>query len=489
MSAKFIDDTLQILNPITHNEVGRYTIADEENIRKTIAEVKGDTSWSSLTLSKRCYYIKKLRKALVKHQTEIHNTLKSETGKPDFDILIEIFTTLEHLKEITKIAKTALKISKRSSGLMKTKKAYVKYEPLGVAGVISPWNYPLATPVTSIVEALLAGNNVVLKPSEHTPMTSVLIKEIWDKEVGYKDCFKILIGGGNVGSAIVESKDIDIICFTGSTAIGKIIAAQCAKTLKPHLLELGGKDPMIVLKDANLNRSVESALFGGLSNSGQTCISTEEVFIERPIYEKFVKKISNRIKDIKSGGVDGDLGSMIMPQNTDKVNRHIKEAEQSCKVIRGSVDNGDMFIAPTLVLDPSSDLSIVNEETFGPVLSLRSFSDEDELLDMLHQTGYGLSSSIFGKNKLRINKIVKQIKTGNVSINDVLTHYGIASIPFGGEGLSGVGRMHGKEGLRSLCRIKSVVENRFNFIDEMWWFGKSKKMKNLLNKAIKLLYS
>ena len=489
MSAKFIDDTLQILNPITHNEVGRYTIADEENIRKTIAEVKGDTSWSSLTLSKRCYYIKKLRKALVKHQAEIHNTLKNETGKPDFDILIEIFTTLEHLKEITKIAKTALKISKRSSGLMKTKKAYVKYEPLGVAGVISPWNYPLATPVTSIVEAFLAGNNVVLKPSEHTPMTSVLIKEIWDKEVGYKDCFKILIGGGNVGSAIVESKDIDIICFTGSTAIGKIIAAQCAKTLKPHLLELGGKDPMVVLKDANLNRSVESALFGGLSNSGQTCISTEEVFIERPIYEKFVKKISNRIKDIKSGGVDGDLGSMIMPQNTDKVNRHIKEAEQSCKVIRGSVDNGDMFIAPTLVLDPSSDLSIVNEETFGPVLSLRSFSDEDELLDMLHQTGYGLSSSIFGKNKLRINKIVKQIKTGNVSVNDVLTHYGIASIPFGGEGLSGVGRMHGKEGLRSLCRIKSVVENRFNFIDEMWWFGKSKKMKNLLNKAIKLLYS
>mgnify|MGYP000529493954 CR=1 FL=1 len=489
MSAKFIDNTLQILNPITHDEVGMYTISNEQVIHETIRKVKSDVSWSSLPLSKRCYYIKKLRKALVKHQTEIHNTLKDETGKPDFDILIEIFTTLEHLKEITKIAKTALKTSRRNSGLMKTKKAYVKYEPLGVAGVISPWNYPLATPVTSLVEAFLAGNNVVLKPSEHTPMTSVLIKKIWDEEIGFKDCFKILIGGGDVGSAIVQSKDVDIICFTGSTAIGKIIAEQCAKTLKPHLLELGGKDPMIVLKDANLNRSVESALFGGLSNSGQTCISTEEVFIERPIYEKFVEKISNRIKDIKSGGIDGDLGSMIMPQNTDKVNRHIREAEQSCKVIRGSVDNGDMFIAPALVLDPSSDLSIVNEETFGPVLSLRSFSDEEELLAMLHKTGYGLSSSIFGKNKFRINKIVKQIKTGNVSINDVLTHYGIASIPFGGEGLSGVGRMHGKEGLRSLCRIKSVVENRFNFIDEMWWFGKSKKMKNLLNRAIKLLYS
>tara|TARA_Y100000590_G_scaffold283624_1_gene319108 strand:+ start:802 stop:2271 length:1470 start_codon:yes stop_codon:yes gene_type:complete len=489
MSAKFSDNTLQILNPITNNEVGRFDISTNSIISDTIKNSKNYDKWSLLTVSKRCYHIKKLRKALVKHQDEIHNTLKNETGKPDFDILIEIFTTLEHLKEIAKIAKTALKTSKRNSGLMKTKKAYVKYEPLGIAGVISPWNYPLATPVTSIVEALLAGNNVVLKPSEHTPMTSVLIKKIWDEEIGFKDCFKILIGGADVGSAIVESKDIDIICFTGSTAVGKIIAEKCAKTLKPHLLELGGKDPMIVLKDAKLNRAVESALFGGLSNAGQTCISTEEVFIEKPIYEKFVEKISNRIKDIKSGGIDGDLGSMIMPQNTDKVNRHIREAEQSCKVLRGSVDNGDMYIAPTLVLEPSSDLSLVNEETFGPVLSLRSFSNENELLDMLHRTGYGLSSSIFGKNKLRLNRIVKQIKTGSVSINDVLTHYGIASIPFGGEGLSGVGRMHGKEGLRSLCRIKSVVENRFNFIDEMWWFGNSKKMKNLLEKAIKLLYS
>jgi len=488
MSAKFSENTLQILNPITNNEVGRFDIPSEEMIKETIKSVKNDSEWSILTLSKRCSYINRFRKALVKHKDSIHETLKNETGKPDFDILIEIFTTLEHLKEITKIAKKALKTSRRSSGLMKTKKAYVKYEPLGVAGVISPWNYPLATPVTSIVEAFLAGNNVVLKPSEHTPMTSILVKEIWDEEVGFKDCFKILLGGGDVGNAVVQSKDIDIICFTGSTAVGKIIARECAQTLKPHLLELGGKDPMIVLKDANLNRSVESALFGGLSNSGQTCISTEEVFVENSIYEKFVEKISNRVKDIKSGNLDADLGSMIMPQNTEKVNRHIKEAENSCKVIKGISDEGEMFIAPTLVIDPSSDLSIVNEETFGPVLSLRPFSNEDELIDMLHKTGYGLSASIFGKNKLRLQRIVKQIKTGNVSINDVLTHYGIASIPFGGEGLSGVGRMHGKEGLRSLCRIKSVVENRFNFIDEMWWFGKSKKMKNILNKVIKLLY-
>ena len=489
MSAEFSDNFFKVLNPITNKEVGRYDIPSKDIIQETIKIVKDDLSWSSLSIKKRCYYIKKFRKALVKHKDTISNTIYNETGKPEFDILIEIFTTLEHLKEITKIARYALNTSRRSAGLMKTKKAYVKYEPLGVAGVISPWNYPLATPVTSIVEALLAGNKVILKPSEHTPMTSALIKKIWDLEIGFENSFKVLMGGGEVGNLMVKSPNVDIICFTGSTLVGKKIAKECAETLKPHLLELGGKDPMIILKDANINRSVESALFGGLSNAGQTCISTEEVFIEDSIYDSFVEKISNRIKDIKSGSKNNDLGSMIMPINTDKVKRQIKEAADCCKIIQGEGEDGEMFIAPTLVLNPSDNLSIVNEETFGPVISLRSFSNEEELMNMLHRTGYGLSSSIFGKNTSRINQIVKQIKTGNISINDVLTHYGIASIPFGGEGLSGVGRMHGKEGLRSLCRVKSVVDNRFNFINELWWFGRSDKIKNLLNKAIKLLYS
>ena len=489
MSAKFENDLLTILNPITNNAVETFKVSDRVSIEKMINDAKVDNTWSSLSLNKRCYYINRLRKALVKNKDILHKTLKDETGKTDFDILIEIFTTLEHLKEITKIAKKALKNSSRSSGLMKVKKAYVKYEPLGVAGVISPWNYPLATPITSAVEALLAGNKVILKPSEHTPMTSILVKKIWDENIGFNNSFQILIGGGEIGQVIVESKNIDIICFTGSTAVGKKIASECAKTLKPNLLELGGKDPMIILKDANLNRSVESALFGGMSNSGQTCISTEEVFIESPIYDKFVDKISKRIKTLRSGeDKSSDLGSMIMPENTSKVNRHIKEARESCHIVQGNAEDREMFIPPTLVIEPQDNLSIVNEETFGPVISLRSFSNENELLEKIHKTGYGLSASIFGKDNSRIHNIIKNIKTGNVSINDVLTHYGIASIPFGGEGLSGVGRMHGKEGLRSLCRIKSVVENRFNFINEMWWFGRSKKIEFLLDKAIKLLY-
>ena len=487
MSAKFENNNLIVLNPLSKEEIKSIPLSVDGEISKIIKNSKTDDSWSLLPVHRRASLIKKFRKALVKNKNEIQNVIKSETGKIDFDITIEIFTSMEHLKQITGIAKKALKLQRRNSGLMKTKKAYVKYEPLGVAGVISPWNYPLATPLVASVEALLAGNNVVLKPSEHTPLTSLLLKDIWDKYIGYENAFQILIGGANVGEQIVRSNDIDIVCFTGSTSVGKIIAKQCAETLKPCILELGGKDPMIILNDANINRAVESAVFGGLSNAGQTCISTEELYVEEKIYEDFVAKISNKIKNIRSG-LNGDYGTMIIDDNAKKVNKHIEDAQKDCEIIQGKTDDKNSFIAPTLVLEPSEDSLIVNEETFGPVISVRKFSSTENLIKKIHKTGYGLSSSIFGRDKKKIDKIVKKLKIGTVSINDVLTHYGIASIPFGGEGLSGMGRMHGREGLRSLSRTKSIVVNRFSFINEIWWIGRSKKIESLLNKAIDLLF-
>ena len=487
MSAKFENNNLIVLNPLSKEEIKSIPLSVDGEISKIIKNSKTDDSWSLLPVHRRASLIKKFRKALVKNKNEIQNVIKSETGKIDFDITIEIFTSMEHLKQITGIAKKALKLQRRNSGLMKTKKAYVKYEPLGVAGVISPWNYPLATPLVASVEALLAGNNVVLKPSEHTPLTSLLLKDIWDKYISYENAFQILIGGANVGEQIVRSNDIDIVCFTGSTSVGKIIAKQCAETLKPCILELGGKDPMIILNDANINRAVESAVFGGLSNAGQTCISTEELYVEEKIYEDFVAKISNKIKNIRSG-LNGDYGTMIIDDNAKKVNKHIEDAQKNCEIIQGKTDDKNSFIAPTLVLEPSEDSLIVNEETFGPVISVRKFSSTENLIKKIHKTGYGLSSSIFGRDKKKIDKIVKKLKIGTVSINDVLTHYGIASIPFGGEGLSGMGRMHGREGLRSLSRTKSIVVNRFSFINEIWWIGRSKKIESLLNKAIDLLF-
>ena len=483
------DNYVIVQNPINHQEINRLEVFNQIKVDNIILESKQYSDWANLSLSKRCDYIDCFRRSILRNKDEICAIIKEETGKKDFDILVELFGLLEHVKTISKIARKALKKSIRSSGLMKNKKAYVLYEPLGVAGIISPWNYPLTTPITTSVEALLSGNNVVLKPSEHTPLIALYIKKIWDDNINFKKAFNIIIGGGNVGQMIVDSDNIDVICFTGSTKVGQKIAQICAKTLKPFILELGGKDPMIILKDANLNRAVESALFAGFTNAGQTCISVEEVFVESNIFNQFVKLISNRVKQMSSGKEDNmEIGSMIMDANFNKVNEHIDKENHKGKIICGNKGTGDMYIAPTLVINPSKDSRIVNEETFGPVISIRSFDLEEDMIKMVHQTGYGLSASIFGRNKSRINQILKQLKIGNVSINDVFTHYGIASLPFGGEGLSGFGRSHGKEGLRSFCRIKSVVENKFSFLNEPWWYSRSKFVDGFLKKIINFLY-
>ncbi len=484
------ENQITVLNPATLEEVGRVSISTEQDVSSALKKAQEYKEWSSLSLNKRCTIINKYRKVVLKNSDLIKKKIKDETGKKDFVILAEFIGFLDHAKAMSKIAKTALRKNKRKAGILfKNKKAYVQYEPIGVAGIISPWNFPLSTAMNATIEALLAGNNVILKPSEHTPLTPEFMKKLWDENIGYKDAFQIVNGEGDVGSMLVKSGLTDIISFTGSTKVGIKIAKTCSSNLKPYILELGGKDPMIVLKDAILNRSVESALYGGLINAGQTCISTEEVYVENEIFDEFVSRLSLRIKDIKSGDSDSDdLGPIITDETKQKINEHINEIKESCKTVSGINNSGDKFIAPTIVIDPPESSRIVNEETFGPVISIRSFDNEDELIDKIHKTGYGLSSSIFGKDKKRINRIIRRMKTGNVNVNDVMTSYAIPSLPFGGEGISGIGKQHGVEGLRSFCRVKSVVVNRFNFINEPMWWGSPKFVEKMLQKAVRLLF-
>ena len=489
MSAIIDNNKLTLLNPITNKNIGELNVCNESDFSHIETNAKEYNKWNNLNVKERCDYITQFRKAIINNENQIQKILISETGKKEFDAFTELFTTLEHLKEITKIAKKSLQKSTRSPGLLKNKKAYVQYEPLGIVGIISPWNYPLATPMTAVSEALLAGNNVILKPSEHTPLVIQFLKELWDEEVGHEKAFQVINGGGSVGQMLVNSDNNDLICFTGSTAVGKMIAEECAKKLKPTILELGGKDPMIILKDANQRRARESALFGGLSNAGQACISIEHIYVEQKIYDEFLEKISDRIKNMSAGNSSDDsISCIITPENYTKINLHLSELDNSTKIIKGTKSSGDYYIAPTLVINPPLDSKIINEETFGPVILITPFNSDSELINAINKNGYGLSGSIFGKNKKRINNIIRKIKTGTMSINDVFSHYGIASLPFGGEGQSGLGRLHGKEGLRSFSRIKSIVESKYRFIDDPWWFNRTKKIENLLRKAISFLY-
>ena len=489
MSGIIKDNILKIVNPVTGEDVSSINILSSSEVNNILNLSSDYSNWKKLSLDNRCDTINKFRKIILLNRKNVEQIMKSETEKSDNDIFIEFLTTLEHLKEIVKIARDGLKNERRNTGIMKLKKAFVKYEPMGVVGVISPWNYPLATPLGACIEALLTGNNVVLKPSEHTPLTMVYIKKLWDDNIKFKEAFQILIGDGKIGSLMVESEKIDMICFTGSTKIGKIIAERCGKMLKPVILELGGKDPMIILKDANIDRSVNAALFGGLTNAGQTCISTEDIYIENEIFKIFIDKISKKIKKLSSGNTHSDkIGAMIMPENTEKVKIHINELSESCSIISGDSQGQGMFIPPTIIVEPPEDARISKEETFGPVMSIYSFDNDKELIKKINKKGYGLSASIFGDDNKRMNFIASEIKTGNISINDVITHYGIASLPFGGVGLSGIGRIHGIEGLKSFCSIKSYTINRLNSLNDPWWYSGRESIYKFIKKTLNIIY-
>jgi acyl-CoA reductase-like NAD-dependent aldehyde dehydrogenase len=490
MSVRISNDVLQVFNPVNQEELSTLPITslqelnEKLHIAKTAAE-----NYNFSSFFRRQKLLSQFRREIVKNMDAFVETICKETGKKEAEGLMEVFISLEHLRYAVKNLYEALGPQKRRSGLLLTKKAWVEYEAMGVAGIISPWNYPLILTVSPLAEALLAGNTVVLKPSEQTPLTTELLKKVWDKATGMGDLFQVVYGAGEVGSALVSSSLTDVICFTGSTAVGRKIAEVCAPMFKPVILELGGKDPMIVLEDASLKRTVQAAIWGGMSNAGQTCISVERIYAHENIYSQLVENMSASLKKVKCGVEDSEVGSISVEVSLEKIKNQIKDAESKGEVIQNGAITEGWFIPPTLVINPSPDSKIMQEETFGPVITIHPFKTDEEAVKLANGTGYGLSASIFGKNRKRIRKLSRRIQAGAVSVNDVLTHYGIADLPFGGYGLSGIGKVHGKEGLRAFSRQKAYMQNRIQFGSEIWWYGQGDFFRGALRKFIKIFYA
>ena len=489
MSVRISESTLNIFNPANGENISSIpmtTIPELQRILKIAVEAAERYNISSFYHRQKL--IKKFRRGIVQNMDNFIETICNETGKKEVEGLTEVFISLEHMQQSSRYIYEALGKRSRRSGTLKIRKVWVEYEAMGVAGIISPWNYPLILALSPMVEALLAGNTVVLKPSEHTPLTTELLKKVWDESTGRPELFQPVYGAGEVGNALVTSSHTDVICFTGSTVVGRKIAEACAPLFKPVILELGGKDPLIILDDADIDRSVEAAIWGGLSNAGQTCISVERIFAQDTIYPQVVKKMSEGIKGISSGGGNKLLGAISVDASLEKIKMHISEARKKTGTIEGMADSG-WFIPPTLVINPPLESQILKEETFGPVMTIHPFKTDEEAVRLANMTGYGLSASIFGRHRKRMSAIARQIKVGTVSFNDVLTHYGIADLPFGGRGLSGLGKVHGKEGLRAFCHQKGYMRNRFQLKSEFWWYKRSEKFGKLLRKWIKWQYT
>lgn len=493
--SKTSPDLITSYNPATKKPISTIVKTDINDLKTMLEKCQiAQNDWSEKTLRYRSKLLTKVRKEIVKNIDEIIELLALETGKTNAEAFNEIFPALEHLKFISKEGPKYLKKEKRKPGIIKSKRGYVNYIPYGTIGIITPWNFPFFLSLLPIAESLLAGNAVIYKPSELTPLIGIKIHEIFLKVGIPDDLFQIAIGDGVTGASIVRSPKTNMINFIGSVEVGKEIATVCGEMMKPVLLELGGKDPMIVLEDANLERAANAAIWGGMTNCGQICISVERVYVVDSVADEFVKLIKKKIKYIKFGPNKDqmDIGSLADDRQHKIVLNHINDAKgKGANISVGGEDREDLggyFISPTIIENVNHDMEIMKSETFGPEISIMRVKDEKEAIQMANDTTYGLSASIFSKNKKRARKIAQQIQAGSVCINDVMANLLFPSLPFGGMKNSGIGREYGIEGLRSFSQIQAVCEDRFGFKKEFWWYPMNKKIQKLFRMFTKIYY-
>ena len=350
------------------------------------------------------------------------------------------------------------------------------YEPLGVIGIISSWNYPLAIPLGQIIPAVVAGNAVICKTSEFTPQCGALIEKLFVDTGFPANLVTIVQGGGDVGQALIDAAP-DKILFTGSVATGRHVAEACSKRLIPTVLELGGKDAMLVLADADLEVASSAAVWGSFTNCGQVCLSVERLFVEQSVDEKFISLCITKTKKLRVGpGADPatDVGPMIRPQHVRRMSDLIEDAKsRGARVLCGGqprADLGPNFFEPTVIVDVDSTMRLFQEETFGPILAIQTVRDPDEAVKRANDSPFALSASVWTRNTARGLAIAGQLRAGAVMVNDAISYFAIAEAPHGGCGASGWGRTHGKIGIMEMVHTKYVDVDRLPHREKPWWY-------------------
>ncbi len=455
-------ERLSSFNPATGEVVGTVPMhaASEVDAAVTRARVAA-TSWGSRSHAARREELIAFRKAMADATDELAEIIHRENGKPELEAYTEVMMALSHLHHATVRAEAAMAPKKVSSGLLANFRSTISYHPLGVIGVIGPWNYPLFTPMGSIAYALAAGNAVVWKPSELTPLIAVKVAEIAARAFALPDLLQVVTGGGATGAALARAA-VDKVAFTGSAATGRRVMVAAAERLTPVLLELGGKDPMIVTEDADLAKAAEACVFGALTNAGQACISVERVYVASAVHDSFVAEVVKQVRDLKTGGDDGHLGAMTSPAQVEIVRDHLDDAiAKGAKIhVGGPAAISGNYIQPTVLTDVDHEMKIMRDETFGPVIPIQRVDSTDEAIRLANDTTFGLGSSVFAGKSAR--SIAGKLRAGMTAVNSVMAFSGIPSLPFGGIGDSGFGRIHGDEGIREFTRIKSTAEQTFS---------------------------
>ena len=488
--------TISVRNPATLAPVAQLPITTSAEIASAAARArKAQSLWQNTSFAERAKLLYRFRDLLIDEQERLADIVTSESGKPRAEVFgNELFYVCDVIGFWAKNAEKFLRAKNIRPHLFmfKAKKVCSSYSPLGVIGIISPWNFPLVLTVGDAVPALMAGNAVLLKPSELTPLTALFVVELAQKAGFPDDLLQPVIGGAETGQALIDY--VDMIAFTGSVEVGKLVARLGAERLIPVSLELGGKDPAIVLKDADLERAANACVWGALMNSGQVCTSIERVYVEEPVYEAFVTKVVERVRALRQGASheEVELGSMSSEEQFNKVKVQVSEAvAKGAKVLTGGRSNPKFpgfFYEPTVLVDVNHDMSVIRDETFGPVLPIMKVRDADEAVRMANDSRYGLDACVFTRDTRNAARIADMLHTGTVCVNDGLVNYIIPDAPMGGIKDSGFGRRHGTEGIRKFCRQKTIVIDRFGLKSDFPWFPASRKKTEQMRRLISLLW-
>ncbi|MEK6442365.1 aldehyde dehydrogenase family protein [Pseudonocardia sp. T1-2H] len=448
------------LDPRTGEVVASYPVHTEADVRAAVDRATATAVWwDELGFAGRRERLLAWRKVLVARLDELAGIVSAETGKPFDDARLEIVLAIDHVDWAAKHAEKVLGRRRVSSGmLMANQAATLAYPPLGVVGVIGPWNYPVFTPMGSIAYALAAGNTVVFKPSELTPGVGHALATMLAEAVPGHTLIEVVTGLGETGAALCRTPGVGKIAFTGSTATGKRVMAACAETLTPVLIECGGKDALIVAADADLEAAADATVWGGMSNAGQTCVGVERVYAVESVAEEFTAKVVEKARAVRTGT---EIGPMTMSSQTEVVRRHVADAlaRGGRAVVGGAGSVKPPFVEPVVIVDVPEDSSAVTEETFGPLIVINRVPDVDEAVRRANGTGYGLGATVFSAKDG--DAIAARLRCGMVAVNGVISFAGIPALPFGGVGDSGFGRIHGEDGLREFTRPKAVARQRF----------------------------
>jgi acyl-CoA reductase-like NAD-dependent aldehyde dehydrogenase len=453
--------------------------------------------WEAYGFEGRGRVLRRMQKWVMDNADRVVRTIVSETGKTYEDAqLAEISYAgaafgfwADHAEEYLADERV-----RTSNVIVKGRKLVVRYKPLGLIGVIGPWNYPLTNSFGDCIPALAAGNSVIMKPSEITPLTSMLLAEGLTECGIPEDVFQAATGRGETGAALIEN--VDMIMFTGSTRTGRKVAEAAGRRLIPCSLELGGKDPMIVLADADLERAANSATYYSMQNSGQTCISIERAYVEAPVYDEFVGKVVEKVRALRQGNPDGgpgsvEIGSMTFPPQVDIVEDHVQDAlDKGARALTGGHrgKGAGHYFEPTVLVDVDHTMKIMREETFGPTLPIMKVSDVEEAVRLANDSPYGLAGSVFTRDTARGEEIARRVESGAVCVNDAIINFAALELPMGGVKASGLGSRHGAHGIRKYCSEQALLVTKFALKREPHFFPYSKRGTALLGRVFKLLY-